>query len=186
MTDSKVLLESQIREIYGRVIYTHKTHEKCADVLKTRHDWLKFAEIILSAATTTSVLVILFGDGKAFQLIAAFCSTILLGLTLYSKDFNLLAIAEKHKQAALDILEVREALLSLLIDIRIGNKEIELLQIRRDELNEELINTYRGAPKTINKAYQKASKALQENEEFTFSDPEIDKFLPENLRRSKQ
>jgi hypothetical protein len=184
MTDSKVLLESQMREIYGRVIYTHKTHEKCADVLKKRHDWMKFAEIVLSAATTTSVLVVLFGDGKLFQLIAAFCSTILLGLTLYSKDFNLLAIAEKHKQAALDILEVREALLSLLIDIRIGNKEIELLQQRRDELNEELINTYRGAPKTINKAYQIASKALKENEEFTFTDPEIDKFLPENLRRT--
>lgn len=184
MTESKSLLESQIREIYGRVIYTHKTHEKCADVLKTRHDCIKFAEIVLSALTTTSVLVVLFGDGKLFQLIAAFCSTVLLGLTLYSKDFNLLAIAEKHKQAALDILEIREALLSLLVDIRIDNREIEELQQKRDLLNEELINTYRGAPKTINKAYQIASKALKENEEFTFSDSEIDKFLPENLRRN--
>ena len=108
MTESKIILESQIREIYGRVIYTHKTHEKCADVLKTRHDWIKFAEIALSAATTTSVLVVLFGDGKLFQLIAAFSSTILLGLTLYSKDFNLLAIAEKHKQAALDLVAFRQ------------------------------------------------------------------------------
>ena len=186
MTESEKLLESQIREIYGRVVYTHKTHEKCADVLKTRHDWIKFAEIALSAATTTSVLVVLFGDGRLFQLIAAFSSTILLGLTLYSKDSNLLAIAEKHKQAALDILAVREALLSLLIDIRIGNSKVESLQHRRDELNEELVNTYRGAPKTINKAYQIASKALKENEEFTFSDTEIDKFLPENLRRTNQ
>ncbi|WP_257670832.1 hypothetical protein [Parapedobacter tibetensis] len=69
--------------------------------------------------------------------------------------------------------------------LRIGNKEIEQLQQRRDELNEQLVNTYRGAPKTINKAYQIASKALQQNEEFTFSDIEIDKFLPENLRRTK-
>ena len=185
MNEQKNLIESQIREIYGRVVYTHKTHEKCADVLKERSDYMKFAEIFLSAATTTSILVVLFGDGKAFQLLAAVFSTTLLGLTLYSKDFNLLAIAEKHKQAALNILEVREKLFSLLIDIRIGNKEIELLQQNRDELNEELINTYRGAPKTINKAYQIASKALKENEEFTFSDEEIDKFLPESLRRTK-
>lgn len=183
MTESETLLESQIRELYGRVVYTHKTHEKCADVLKNRSDGLKLAEILLSAATTTSVLVILFGDGKIFQFIAALFSTALLALTLYSKDFNLLAIAEKHKQAALDILEIREQLLSLLVDIRIGNKEIKQLQQIRDELNEKLINTYRGAPKTINKAYQIASKALKENEEFTFSDPEIDKFLPESLRR---
>ncbi len=183
MSEQKNLLESQIREIYGRVVYTHKTHEKCADVLKERSDCLKFAEIFLSAATTTSILVVVFGEGKAFQFIAALCSTILLGITLYSKDFNLLAIAEKHKQAALNILEIREKLLSLLVDIRIGNKAIEHLQQTRDELNEELINTYRGAPKTINKAYQIASKALQQNEEFTFSDAEIDKFLPESLRR---
>jgi hypothetical protein len=184
MNEQNKFIDSQIREIYGRVVYTHKTHEKCADVLKERSDYLKFAEIFLSAATTTSVLVVLFGDGKLFQLLAALFSTILLGLTLYSKDFNLLAIAEKHKQAALNILEIREKLLSLLIDIRIGNIEIEILQQRRDELNEELINTYRGAPKTINKAYQIASKALKENEEFTFSNEEIDKFLPESLRRT--
>ena len=178
------LLESQIREIYGRVVYTHKTHEKCADVLKSRSDRLKFAEIILSAATTTSILVVVFGEGKTFNFLAAFFSTILLGLTLYTKDFNLLAIAEKHKQAALNILEVREKLLSLLVDIRIGNKEISLLQHVRDELNVRLINSYRGAPKTINKAYEIASKALQEKEEFTFTDNEIDKFLPESLRRN--
>lgn len=185
MTEQEKMIESQIREIYGRVVYTHKTHEKCADVLKERSDYIKFAEIFLSAATTTSILVVVFGDGKTFQFIAALFSTILLGLTLYSKDFNLLAIAEKHKHAALNILEIREKLLSLLVDIKIGNKEISQLQQIRDQLNEELVNTYRGAPKTINKAYQIASKALKENEEFTFSDEEIDKFLPESLRRTK-
>ncbi len=185
MVEQKKILESQIREIYGRVVYTHKTHEKCADVLKDRSDILKLAEILLSAATTTSILVVLLGDGKIFQFIAALCSTILLGLTLYSKDFNLLAIAEKHKQAALNILEIREKLFSLLVDIHIDNKKVEELQQLRDDLNEQLVNTYRGAPKTINKAYQIASEALQKNEEFTFSDTEIDKFLPERLRRGK-
>lgn len=184
MNEQKKILESQIREIYGRVVYTHKTHEKCADLLKEKSDCLKFIEITLSALTTTTILVVLFGDGIIFQFVAALFSTALLGLTLYSKDFNLLAIAEKHKQAALDILEIREKLLSLLVDIRIDNKEIEQLQQKRDELNEQLVNTYRGAPKTINKAYQIASKALQQNEEFTFSDAEIDKFLPESLRNS--
>ena len=32
-------------------------------------------------------------------------------------------------------------------------------------------------------AYKIASDSLKENEEFTFSDAEIDKFLPENLRK---
>ena len=183
MTESEILLESQIREIYGRVVYTHKTHEKCADLLKRRSDRIKLSEIILSALTTTTLLVVLLGEGKLVQFIAAFFSTILLALTLYTKDINLLEIVQKHKKAAQDILEIRESLLSLLVDIRIGNKEIEQLQQIRDGLNEKLMNTYRGAPKTINKAYQSASKALKKNEEFTFSVSEIDKFLPESLRR---
>ncbi|WP_126247183.1 SLATT domain-containing protein [Chitinophaga rhizosphaerae] len=184
MKEQYDILESQIREVYGRVVYAHKTHEKCADLLKTRSDCFKLAEIILSAATTTSILVLVFGDGKIFQFLAALFSTILLGLTLYSKDFNLLALAEKHKQAALNILEIREKFLSLLVDIKVGYKDIPLLQQRRDELNEQLVNTYRGAPKTISKAYNEASIALQKQEEFTFSDEEIDKFLPEQLRKS--
>lgn len=183
MSEQAILLESQIREIYGRVVYTHKTHEKCADVLKERNDCFKIIEVIFSALTTTSILVVIFGDGIVFQFLAALFSTTLLCLTLYSKDYNLLALAEKHKQAALDILEIREKLLSLLVDIRIGNKDMSEYQSERNKLNEQLVNTYRGAPKTINKAYRIASKALQENEEFTFSDEEIDKFLPESLRR---
>ena len=184
MNAQNKLIESQIREIYGRVVYTHKTHEKCADLLKSRSDILKFIEITLSALTTTSILVVLIGDGRFFQIIATIFSTALLVLTLYSKDFNLLAIAENHKQAALNILEIREELLSLLVDIKIGNMEVELLQQKRDELNKQLVNTYRGAPKTINKAYQIASRVLKENEEFTFSDEEINKFLPESLRKN--
>lgn len=185
MSDNEVILESQIREIYGRVVYTHKTHEKCADILKTRSNWLKVIEIVLSAVTTTTILIVVFGDSEIFKFVAALCSTILLALTLYSKDFDLLIIAEEHKKAALNILEVREKLLSLLVDLRIGNKEVSYIQQARDDANAALISTFRGAPKTTSKAYQLASTALKENEEFTFTDVEIDKFLPESLRRGK-
>jgi hypothetical protein len=183
MADEYLVLESQIREIYGRVVYTHKTHEKCADILKSRSDGLKLTEIVLSALTTTSVLGVLLGTGKTIEVVAAVFSTTLLFLTLYGKDYNLLAIAERHKQSALEILSIRESLLSLLVDIKIGNKSIVDLQTTRDDLNAQLINTYKGAPKTISKGYQEASKALQKNEEFTFTDAEIDKFLPQSLRR---
>ncbi len=184
MNDNNNILESQIREIYGRTIYTHKTHEKCADLLKCRYDCLKFIDISLSVITMSSIVFHVFGENDITEKISITASALLLGLKLFSYNYNLLTIAEKHKQAALNILEVREKLLSLLVDIRIGNKEISQLQQIRDELNERLVNTYSGAPKTINKAYAIASKALKVNEEFTFSDAEIDQFLPEGLRRA--
>jgi len=54
MKEEFKLLESQIREIYGRVVYTHKTHEKSADILKRRNNYFKHLEIILSAITCAS------------------------------------------------------------------------------------------------------------------------------------
>jgi hypothetical protein len=47
-----------------------------------------------------------------------------------------------------------------------------------------LYNVYQGTPRSINKAYDEASKALKSNEELTFSDEEIDMFLPKELRKS--
>lgn len=185
MKSKQNYLETQVREIYGRVIYAHKTHEKCAELLEERSACLKWLEIILSASTTTSILGVIFGDGLFFQFIAALFSTALLGLTLYSKDFNVSQLAERHKHAALSILEIREELLSLLIDVRIGNRNLDGLQDRRDKLLSKLVQCYKGAPNTNWKAYSLASKALKENEEFTFSDEEIDKFLPEALRSAK-
>lgn len=185
MKEEFKLLESQIREIYGRVVYTHKTHEKCADILKRRNNYFKHLEIILSAITTTTILGVIFGEGRIFEAVAALTSTLTLALTLYTKEFNLLSIAERHKSTALEILEIRENLLSLLVDIRIGNKNIENLQSCRDKLLQNLNNAYKGAPQTINEAYQTASKALKENEEFTFSDEEIDMFLPKDLNKEK-
>ena len=182
MKEEFKLLESQIREIYGRVVYTHKTHEKSADILKRRNNYFKHLEIILSAITTTTILGVIFGEGRIFEAVAALTSTLTLALTLYTKEFNLLSIAERHKSTA---LEIREDLLSLLVDIRIGNKNIENLQSCRDKLLQNLNNAYKGAPQTINEAYQTASKALKENEEFTFSDEEIDMFLPKDLNKEK-
>lgn len=41
-----------------------------------------------------------------------------------------------------------------------------------------------GAPSTTFKAYRKAQEALQKSEEMTFSDGEIDAFLPKELKRN--
>ena len=56
------LLEAQIRECYGRVVWTHKTQEKCSDILAKRNSRIKLAQIVLSALTTTGIFIFVFGD----------------------------------------------------------------------------------------------------------------------------
>ena len=94
-------------------------------------------------------------------------------------------IAQKHRKSANDLWLVREKYLTLLTDLLMGEKPLESLQTNRDELLKQLHTIYGGAPNTNFKAYRKAQEALQKCEDLTFSDTEIDAFLPEELKRIK-
>lgn len=186
-TDSIHVLEGQLRECYGRVVYSHKTHEKCADILLSRHKCIKIWQIALSAVITGGIASTLFEDWKVIiTAVTAVLSTILLALNAYTKDYDLGAIANKHRHSAEGIWLVREKYLSLLSDLRSGVLSLEDARKNRDALLEDLHNTYKGAPITDNKAYQKAQKALKELEDMTFSDEEIDAFLPKELKRTSK
>ncbi len=178
------ILEAQIRECFGRVAWSHKTQEKCADILISRNNRIKIIQIILSAITTTGIMVTVFGDQKWVGILTALISTTLLALNTYLKNYDLGQIAQKHADCASNLWNIRETYLSLLTDIRAGIIDIELIAKKRDELQTELHNIYHGAPRSISGAYDKASKSLKSNEELTFSDDEIDMFLPKDLKKS--
>lgn len=183
--DSKQLLEAQIRECYGRVVWSHKTQEKCADIILKRNNLLKWAQIILSTLTTTGLVATIFGDVVWVKITSAIVSAILLLLNTYLKSKDLGAIAQQHSNAASDIWNVRESYLSMLTDLKMDDVNIETIRKKRDKLQEGLASIYKGCPRTISKAYEEAKKALKLNEEMTFSDEEIDCFLPVELRKAK-
>lgn len=178
------ILESQIRECFGRVVYSHKTQEKCADIVLRLHKKLKLSLIILSAVVTTSLLIKLFGDNQWALMVGVILSTILFGLNTYMKDYDLGEISQKHTNAANELWDIRESYLSLLTDIRANQLSVNQIINQRDALQKRLYNIYSGSPRTNFKAYKEASKALKVNEELTFSDKEIDAFLPKELRKT--
>ena len=182
-TDSRLnIIESQIRELYARVLWSHKTQEKCADILNARHKWIKIIQIVLSVITTTGILITIFGDDKIIGIISAVFSALLFGINAYTKDYDLGQLAQKHSNSASDLWNLRESYLSLLTDIKTGKLSTEEITTVRDKLQTNLYNVYKGAPRTISRAYRKATKGLKENEEMTFSPSEIDSLLPEELR----
>ena len=181
--ESRKILEGQLRESFGRVVYSHKTHEKCGDILLERLSSIKIWQIVLSAVTTGGFISTFLGAGKVGAGIGALISVILLVLNAYTKNYDLGELAQKHKQAANDIWLIREKYLSLITDLLMGEKPLEDLQSERDSLIEELHSVYTGAPSTTFQAYKKAQDALQHNEDMTFSDEEIDAFLPAELKR---
>lgn len=181
--EARRVLEGQLRECYGRVVYSHKTHEKCSDILLSRLSVIKFWQIILSAITTGGFLATFFGAGDVGTGVGIVVSTLLLILNAYTKDYDLGELAQKHKQAANEIWLIREKYLSLLTDLAMGEKPIEQLQSERDSLLESLHSVYSGSPSTTFEAYKKAQDALKNKEDLTFSEEEIDAFLPKELKR---
>lgn len=186
MINGADIVEGQLRECYGRVVYTHKTHEKCADLLLERHKLIKLLQILLSALVTGGILAT-FSESfdTAATVISAILSTALLALNSYTKDYDLGEIAQKHRQSAADIWLIREKYLNLLTDLRAGNASVGEVRVARDALLSELHAVYAGAPSTNYKAYQKAQEALKKLEDMTFSDAEVDAFLPKELKRTR-
>jgi ElaB/YqjD/DUF883 family membrane-anchored ribosome-binding protein len=174
-------LEGQLREMYARAAYTHKTHEKMADRYIARYKRIKTAEIFLSAVTTSSLLLAVLGDSHPYTLVGAVLSTVLLGFTLYFKEASLGEQAQKHTIVASKLWGVREALLSLLVDMKDGRSVDEIRSVR-DRLNASLEDIYKAAPRTNSKAYSDAQKALKHSEELFFTDDELDRMLPKELR----
>ena len=174
-------LEGQLREMYGRAAYTHKTNQKMADGYVTKYKRIKLIEIVLSAATTTSLLVALFGKSEAATAVGAVLSAILAGCALYFKEASLGEQAQLHTEVGAKLWGAREALLSLLVDLQDG-RPVEEVRQQRDRLNAELEDIYKAAPRTNSKAYSDAQEALKNAEELFFTDEELNKMLPKQLR----
>lgn len=181
---ARVVLESQLREAYGRVVYSHKTHEKCADILLSRLSAVKFWQIAFSALTTVGFVSVVFGVGKPAAIVGTVVSAVLLALNTYTKDYDLGELAERHRQTAAELWLIRERYLSLLTDLRSETKSLTETESSRDELLASLHSLYSSAPSTTHKAYTQAQKALKYDEDMTFSDQEIDALLPSALRKS--
>lgn len=185
-TNSPEFLEDQIRECFGRVAYSHKTHEKQADILEQRNSRIKWSQIILSALISTGLITTVLGDYKLPQFLAAICSFALLALNTYTKNNDPGKLIQKHIDAAAALWKIRESYLSLLTDMRAGIINDNEVISQRDQLQQDLYEIYKFSPRTTSHAYKKASEGLKNREELTFTDKEIDDFLPQKLRKNNK
>jgi len=182
--NAHVILVSQIRECFGRVVYSHKTHEKCADILLHRQSYLKNTQIILSVLVSGSLMADLAKNAFIHPTIPAVLATVLLGINLYFKNYNFGQIAQNHKETADKLWNIRESYISLIADLTGDSISAVDAMNRRDKLQNQTSAIYAAAPRTNSTAYKKAQIALQFKEDMTFSVAEIDAFLPSPLKLS--
>lgn len=187
------LLNSQIRNSYGNVFWTHKIHEKDADLYRIWNNRLKITQIVLSAISTTGLVFVLFGVDKSniaegnncfvrlAAIISAFISALLVIANSLSKGYDLGELSASHGATAIKLLDLREEYLSLLYDIKGRHLSVESIQKRRDELKEKTLAIYANAPRTTSCGYTKAAKAIEIGEPF-FTKESLNKILPIDLQ----
>ncbi|WP_068429940.1 SLATT domain-containing protein [Piscicoccus intestinalis] len=178
-------LLAQVRESFGRVVYSHKTHEKQADICFSKHRWQQGVLIALTAissGTFLAAVVGLLGDPVLTSLATSSIALLVSWMSLGAKTFRFAEESDAHRGIASRLWAVRESYISLIADLMSGDISDTQAQARRDELQEATRDAYSAAPRTSSKAFARAQEGLKHNEEMTFTPREIDLFLPEALR----
>jgi hypothetical protein len=181
-------LLAQVREAFGRVVYSHKTQEKQADICFRRHRWqqgILVALTAISSGTFLAALVGVLGSPVLTSLATSFIAILISGTSLATKTFKFSEEADAHRDIATRLWDVRESYLSLISDLMSDETSASDARARRDGLQEATRAAYADAPRTSQKAFNKASDGLKDDEEMTFTSREIDLFLPEGLRLNK-
>lgn len=164
--------------------YTHKTHEKARELCTRQATASKWVNIVLNALTFGGVLTSVTSENRGLLFVALFFATLTAGYTLYQLSFNPTHEAAEHRQAAKSLLRIRDSYIHLLADIQGNALSEKEIRSQRDDLSAQAQKVFLTAPDTSSKAYNLARRALKEREDLTFSDEEIDKFLPVNLRKT--
>lgn len=173
-------LKSQIKEVYGRIVYTYTTYWKMVDALTSKNRRIKYIQIVLSAISTGGFIGSIITNEAVLTCIGGIFSTILLALNLYFKDFNLSEDITKYSAAANALWSIHESYVSLLTDFP-SMTDAEIC-VKRDELQTKTAEVYKTTPKTDPKSYATAKNALKNDEEQFFGENELDMILPPHLR----
>jgi hypothetical protein len=150
----------------------------------------KWCNIFLSALITGGAVSAIFTKEAGLANYAGYATVVLSIFSLiynaYQKDLDPGALAQRHRESASDMWNVRESYLSLIADSLDDRVSTQSLRDRRDKLQANLHKLYLAAPFTDNKAYAKAQQGLKDNEELMFSEKEIDDMLPPTIRRANR
>ncbi|MEV0799808.1 SLATT domain-containing protein [Kribbella sp. NPDC050281] len=187
--EARRLLLAQVREAYGRAAYTHKTHEKQADLCfeshKRQQRLLLTLAVISSGSFLASLLGLLVNESWA-ALGTSFIALLVTGINLGTKTFKYGEDTQKHRDVAAKVWNLRESYQSLIVDLQSNTITVDEGRARRDSLQREALATYGEAPRSTAKAYHRAQEALQRKEDLTFSTEELDLLLPAGLRSTAE
>jgi hypothetical protein len=175
-----------IKDAFGRVSFTHKTHEKAKEVCEILENLVKWFNVVSVGVTAIlSYLSLQSTDQNTtqWQMWTTYVSAFALVTLVAQLSFRPEEQAMRHKSTADRLWFIRERLLNLISDILSEAVSKDKIIERRDALDKELAQTYKDAPNTNRLHYLLARRALNLHNEQSFTDDEINNLLPPSLQK---
>ena len=141
--------------------------------------YVKNAQIILTALSSCGFFASIITNKVMLTWIGGISAVLSLCLNLYAKEYKIQNEVSQHRNAANMLWDVRESYVSLLVDFEVI--EDSEIQKRRDMLCKKVSEVNINYPATDVKSYRAAQRVLQEEEEQTFKDNEVDSILPNGI-----
>lgn len=183
MADQYNILEDAVRDMFVRAVWSHKIQEKQADIFQKQYKWMETVSIICASLTSVGILSTIFTDELWIKSVSAVLSFVTVFVAAYFKSFDLNKLTKAHKEAANRLLIVRNEITCLLTSIKLKEKTVSELEDRYRELMDKANEIYMAVPTTTDQAVKMAKDALQVTEDNTFSEEEIDSYLPPALKK---
>ena len=111
-------LESQLRQKLASVVWTHKIQQKQADYYKRIYSIMETIRIIFYAIITSGTISSIFVDKIYVKVITAIISMGTVFISTYFKLKDLKGLHQKYKEAAIQLLNLRQEIISILCDIK--------------------------------------------------------------------
>jgi hypothetical protein len=183
---------SIIRQSFANCVFTHKVQEVAADFQNKKANKVKILNIVFTAIVL--ILLVIQTACPTALILSYIAAGITVGEVVFlivQLTFNFEQKGVLHKNSALKFMGLRDNYRLLITDVMNESIDTQAIMAKRDNLQHQYQVICDLAPQTSGKEYTEAQKRLNKRgavsgEEFTWSDEEIDWFLPEKLRIVKK
>ena len=181
----QITLLDHLRLSFGGTIHAYKAHLAIAERLTRRLWQIRIIEFLLLAGASGAALASAYRGQARFAILAAVLSGAALTMFAAYVAINLDARINAHRWCASRLWLMREKYRALLSEMRDGMLSPEDVRERRDQLFNEMQALDEHAPLIDLPTYQSARQALATSAEAALTDEEIDRFLPQSLRKEE-
>jgi hypothetical protein len=178
-------LVDHIRLSFGHLIYAYQAHAHAAERLARRSWQAKVVTLTLTGLTVAACLVAL-DTPRPFRIAAASLAGLAFATHAIALALDFEPRVYAHRSCAARLWLLGENYRALLAEIHDGLIDPSTIMARRDVLIREVHAVYEHVPPADRQAYQIARKALSGKGEVTITEEELDRFLPESLRKGNK